>query len=63
MPFVLNYLHTCIIIRKINSSKSHDRLVIEVDFVFVCQGANTSDKEDDRKTSDPFKRLDMDLDK
>lgn len=31
--------------------------------VDMPEGANTSDKEDDRKTSDPFKRLDMDLDK
>lgn len=31
-------------------------------FCFVCQGADTSDKEDDRSTADPYRRLDMDLD-
>ena len=30
--------------------------------LFLLQGANTSDKEDDRDVSDAFKKLDMDLD-
>ena len=30
--------------------------------VILFQGANTSDKEDDRDVSDAFKKLDMDLD-